>query len=106
METGVAGSTLGGGGVSTAWAVYGLQVAEQVQSSGDQGSSVGATTGPLVTRTDSDPRWRNGHSRQDGCDAQTAKPERETTTTTTTTTIMPTRIYSMENTMPKHLRSL
>jgi hypothetical protein len=49
METGAAQSTVLGGCVSTARKVYGLQVAQQVQCGGDQGSSAGATKGQVQT---------------------------------------------------------
>jgi hypothetical protein len=54
MENSVTQSTVGGGCGSTAGEVHGLQVAQQVQGGGDQGGSVGATTGGAGATTGSD----------------------------------------------------
>jgi hypothetical protein len=50
IETGVAGSIVGGGGGST---VHGLQVAHQVLDGSDWVGSVGAATGPVGATTGS-----------------------------------------------------
>jgi hypothetical protein len=54
METGVAKSTVEGDCSLIAGEVHGLQVAQQVHGGGDQGDSVGATTGLAGATTDSD----------------------------------------------------
>jgi hypothetical protein len=53
MEAGVAGSTVGGGGGSTAREIHELQVAQKVQEGDDQGASLVATTGSVGATTGS-----------------------------------------------------
>jgi hypothetical protein len=53
METGVAGSTIGGAGVSQLEKYMRLQVAQQVLDGGDQGGTVGATTASVRAKADS-----------------------------------------------------
>jgi hypothetical protein len=53
METGVAGSTVGGGSGSTVGEIHGLQEAQQVLDGEDQGGSLGARTGSVGATTGS-----------------------------------------------------